>query len=116
MPGMPFHWPPIFKGGIALRTRHPLCEIFKQIDREVQIEIVHVSSDEVQLARKLVPQRGPVCLGIMSQIVAALPHILGDFAIDFSGPWIPERSRIAVVAHRTIDSFPRIELIAGPAL
>src|SRR2546425_4539589 len=115
VPRVPFHWSSIFKSRVAIRARRALCEFFKQINREIQIEIIHVPGDEMQLAREPWPKRRPVLIGVVAKIISVVPHVRRDFAIDLARSFVPQLARITVRTDRTVDSLPRVELIAASA-
>src|SRR5262245_48387462 len=110
---MAFEWATIFERCVARRIGCFLRETFKQIDRQVEIKVVHLPGDEMQLASQLRPQCLPILLGIRARVITVLAHIRRYFPITFPAASIPERARIAILVWRAIDRFPRIELIAG---
>src|SRR5215831_11452247 len=99
---MPFHRPAIFKCRIALGISGSFCEVLKQINCEVQIEVVHIAGDEMQFARKLWPERLPILLSVVAQVIAVVAHIESNFAVYFSCSRIPKRTRVTVTAHRAV--------------
>src|SRR4030095_339634 len=115
MPRVSFHWPSIFEGRIAFGIAGLPGEFFKKVDGQVQIEIVHIARDEVQLSRKLWPQRLPIILSIVPQVIAIVAHVKRNFAVYLTGSLVPQRARITITAHWTVDRFPGIELITRAA-
>src|SRR5215510_3007698 len=111
MPRVPFHRPSVFKSRIAFGIARLLGEVIKQINREVQIEVIHIAGDEMQFSRKLWSERLPILLSIVSQVVAVVAHVERNFAVNLSGSRVPKRTRVPVTAHRPVNSFPGIKLI-----
>src|SRR5262249_53588039 len=59
--------------------------------------------------------RRPVLLGVVAKIISVVPHVRRDFAIDLTRSFVPQLARIPVRADRTVDSLPRVALIAASA-
>src|SRR5258708_7383952 len=93
-----------------------LEKLLEAIDRNVEIEVVHVTGEEVQFSDQLRAERRPVPLGVVAQIEAVVAHVRRRRAVDGSRQFVPEGHWISVRAHGSIDRLPRLELIARPAV
>ena len=100
---------------VIRRVLRGLQEIFQVINRVVQEISVGGAHVDVQLALQLRPKRRPVALHDRAEIVVLFP-IGGDAAIDFAGLFVENLFRIAIVADRSVDRLPDIELLAGPGM
>src|SRR5512146_194677 len=76
------------------------------IHAQVEEVVVHVAHGDVQLADELGPDRRPVPLEIVAQIVAVLAHRLRDRVIDVPRALVPERLGVAVRADRRPRRLP----------
>src|SRR5256885_10185809 len=79
------------------RILRGLQEIVHQVDRVVQEVVVSFSNVDMNLARELRPELGPITLQDVPEIVIPSPE-LGDGAIDLSSQLVPDRFRITVAA------------------
>src|SRR5579883_2461204 len=49
---------------------------------------------------------------VVAQVITMIAHIVRDAMINFSGQFIPQRRGVAICAHRSVSSFPSLQLLA----
>src|SRR5579875_1255759 len=47
---------------------------------------------------------------VVAQVITMIAHIVRDAMINFSGQFIPQRRGVAICAHRSVSSFPSLQL------
>src|SRR6266545_765884 len=97
------------------RIGRALQKLLNQVDRVVQIVVVHVAAVDVYLAFEFRAERLPIALENVAEVVIFAP-VFGDRAVYLAGHLVPDALRIAVGACRRIDGLPDVPLIARPAL
>src|SRR5207247_858518 len=68
----------------------------------------------MELPPELGPERRPVALEVVPQVVVVGLEVLGYVAPDVPGEEVPQLGRIAVFPRRPESRFPDRELLAGP--
>src|SRR5262249_16126009 len=96
-------WIVRIRGGL-----HPRLEILRRDVKEVG---VHRAGEEKQLVHKLRPQRRPVLLEVVAQVVILLP-VLRDLLVHYAGLLVEERLEEAVGTERPEDGGPDVDLLA----
>src|SRR5262245_34949404 len=98
------------------RVLRGLQEVLHEVDRVVQVVVVHVPAVEVDLPLELPPEApAPLAAQDVAEVVVLAP-VLGDRAIDDPRPLVPDRLRVAVGPHRRVDGLPDVPLPAGAAV
>src|SRR5687768_14443327 len=111
---MALHRTSIYEVAFVMRVGRRLQELFELVDGKVEEKIVHVSRRKVELSDELRSNGWPVLLGVYAQVISVIAHVVGDVAVDCPGQLVPERHGVAVIAHRTVDRLPGLELVSGP--
>src|SRR5690606_8887307 len=86
-----------------------------EVDRLVQVVVVHVADGDVQLAGQLRAQLSPVATQVVREIVVLAP-VRGDLAIDLARDRVPDRRGVAVRTHGAEHRLPDRPLPAGTAV
>ncbi len=86
---MPLHGSTEGEFGFVVRVGRLFQKRLIIVDRQIQIEMIHVSAEEMELAGDLRPQAGPVALAIFKQVVTVIAHVVGDVVIDLARQLIP---------------------------
>src|SRR5262249_34207155 len=64
----------VLEAAFVMRIARLLEHVLEVVDAEIQVEIVHLTGEEVELADELGAERRPVLSCVLSQIVAMLEH------------------------------------------
>src|SRR5262245_55512065 len=97
------------------RIGRALQKLLDQVDRVIQIVVIHVATVDVYLAFELRAERLPITLEDVSEVVIFAP-VFGDRTIHLAGHLVPDALRITVGAYWRIDRLPDVPLISRPAL
>src|SRR5215813_14049253 len=88
---------------INLATVKRICralqKLLDQVDRVVQIVVVHVAAVDVYLAFEFRSERLPIALEDVAEVEIFAP-VFGDRTVYVAGHLIPDALRIAVWAYR----------------
>jgi len=72
--------------------------------------IVHVTDVDVDFSPQLRPQRLPIALEDITEVIVLLPK-LRDFGVDLSGELIPDRRGVAVGSDGSENCLPDVPLV-----
>ena len=86
-------------------------EFFHQVDRIVQVIVVHVANIDVNFALELGAESFPVALQDVAQVVVLAP-VGRRVGINFAGQLVPDAPRVAVRSDRRENCFPDVVLVA----
>src|SRR5690242_6774494 len=82
-PAVTFHGPSVLErasvGGIRISQK-----ILKTIDRQVEVEIIHVPDVKVNLAGELLADPRPVLFQVIAKVVAVVAHVKRNLWVDAS--------------------------------
>src|SRR5215468_7917852 len=92
----------------------PLQKFLDQIDRVVQIVIVHVAAVDVNLAFQLRTESLPIALEYIAEVVIFAP-VFGHRMIYLAAHLVPDAFRITVWTRRRKNGLPDVPLFARPA-
>src|SRR6184192_3357047 len=70
----------------------------------------------MNLALQHWPQRCPIGLNVITQVVAVVAHVNGHAVINLSRSLVPQRSWIPIVANRSVRGVPNLNLLPRPAV
>ena len=83
----------------VIRIGRALEELLGQVHGVVEIVVIHVADIDVQFALELGPERQPVALQDVREVVVLAP-VRGDGVVYDAGLLVPEAQRVTIVAHR----------------
>src|SRR5262245_22156835 len=103
------HFAGVKRSGCALQ------KLLDQVDRVVQIVVIHIAAVDVNLAFELRTERLPITFEDVAEVIIFAP-VFGDRTIYLAGHLVPDALRVTVGPYRRIDRLPDVPLIARPAL
>ena len=105
---------PVIHFSAVIRICRAFQKFFSQIDRIVQVIIIHVSAVDMDLSQKSGTQSIPIPLQDVAEIII-FPPVFGYFVVDLPRQFIPYRFGITILPHRRINRLPDVPLIPRTA-
>ena len=88
VPVVAFLGPSELEAALVMRVTGSHKHVLKVVRRQVQIEVIHLSAEEIKLTEELWSQRGPIQARVFDEIVAVLSHVGGSAMIDLAAEFV----------------------------
>jgi hypothetical protein len=98
----------------VIRICRAFQEFLCQVNRIVQVIVVHISAIDVNLAQELRSKSLPIPFQDVAEIII-FPPVLSHLVVDLPSQFIPDRFGVTILPHRRINGLPDIPLVSGTA-